>query len=82
MSCDHLYVPGSAGCSATYRYSSVCGRGKIAVVEGPEKSAGLSALMAHYERDRTHTFTEREAGPVCVLRLDAESVTGKRRIIK
>lgn len=82
MSCDHLYVPGSAGCSATYRFSSVCGRGKLCVVEGPEKLTALSALMAHYEKDKAYLFTEREAGPTCVLRLDVESLSGKRKIVK
>ena len=82
MSCDHLYVPGSTGCSASYRFSSVCGRGKLSVVEGAEKLTALTALMAHYERDKTYAFTDREAGPTRVLRLDVESISGKRKIIK
>ncbi len=82
MSCDHLYVPGGTGCSATYRFSSVCGRGKIAIVEGAEKLEALTALMAHYEKDKVYKFEEQHAAPTCVLKLEVESVSGKRKIIK
>ncbi len=82
MSCDHLYVPGSTGCSATYRFSSVCGRGKISIVEGPEKQKALTALMAHYERDKVYEFEERHAAPTCVLKLEVESLAGKRKAVQ
>lgn len=82
MSCDHLYVPGASACSATYRYASVCGRGKISVVDGPEKSAGLAALMAHYEPGRVCTFEQKLLDAVCVLKLEVEVITGKRKALK
>lgn len=82
MSCDHLYVPGETGCAATYRFSSVCGRGKMAFVEGAEKSAALTALLAQYEKDKVFTFSQEQAASVCVLRLDVEQFTAKRKRIK
>ena len=80
MSCDHLYVPGSTGCSATYRFSSVCGRGKISVVEGPEKLAALTALMAHYEKDKVYAFEEKHVASTCVMKLEVESLAAKRKV--
>ncbi len=79
MSCNHRYVPGSTGCSATYHFSSVCGRGKISVVEGPEKMTALTALMAHYEKDRVYTFEEKHAMPTCVMKLEVETLSAKRK---
>jgi nitroimidazol reductase NimA-like FMN-containing flavoprotein (pyridoxamine 5'-phosphate oxidase superfamily) len=81
MSCDHLYVPGSTGCSATYRFSSVCGRGKITVIDGPEKLEALAALMAHYEKDKIYAFEDKHAASTCVMKLDVEFVSGKRKVI-
>ncbi|MGI6238355.1 MAG: pyridoxamine 5'-phosphate oxidase family protein [Christensenellales bacterium] len=81
MSCTHAYVPGANDCSATFRYQSVCGRGRIEILEGArEKAHALARIMAQYAPERAHAFTDAQVHNIAILRLTVESITGKQNI--
>lgn len=79
MYTDAQITDGPTACSYSTTYASVCGSGVLRRLEGEEKRAGLTALMAHYEPGRTFAFEEKMLHAVTVLCLEAEQVTGKRR---
>lgn len=82
MSCAHELIPGKVPCATTFKYESVCGKGLLKMVEGDERMHALTVIMAHYDRERTHTFEEKHAKSVSVFRMDVESFTGKSRMKK
>lgn len=81
MSCDHLYVPGPPACAATFRYSSVCGRGRIEIAEGEERAHALNVIMKHYERESDYSFEEKHLNSVAILKLEVETLSGKRKVL-
>lgn len=82
MSCDHAFVPGKVDCAGTFKYESVCGRGLVSMVEGPEKQHALTVITTHYDPGKEHPFEEKHARAVSVFKLSVEALTGKRRLIK
>ena len=82
MSCDHAFVPGKVDCAGTFKYESVCGRGLITMVEGSEKQRALTIITTHYDRGKDHPFDEKHARAVSIFKLNVESLTGKRRLVK
>lgn len=72
-------VAGETACAYSTTYESVCGSGTITELEGEEKRRGIDALMRHYAPDRALTVDERVLAQTCVLRLDAQKISGKRR---
>ena len=79
MDCNHVLELGSAPCAATWKYESVCGRGRLSEIGGEEGIRSLRLLMKHYDPDREHEFDERHLKAVTLLRMDVEELTGKRR---
>jgi nitroimidazol reductase NimA-like FMN-containing flavoprotein (pyridoxamine 5'-phosphate oxidase superfamily) len=78
MEAGQSYVPAEKGCNWTMKYRSVIGNGKAYLVDAPlEKIAALKIIMAHYS-DKSYEFTEEEAGRVAVVRIDIESLSGKK----
>ena len=82
MSCAHELVPGKVPCASTFKYMSVCGKGKVSMVEGDERMHALSVIVAHYDREQPHTFEEKHAKAVSIFKMEAESFTGKSRQMK
>lgn len=82
MSTAHDLVPGKVPCAATFRYESVCGRGRIEIVSGEEAIRGLSVILKHYLPDDPSVFDSRHTAAITMLRLDILSMTGKRRFNK
>ncbi len=75
--CDGLIRDGRP-CAWGMRYRSVIGYGRAVFVEDPaEKRRGLNIIMQHYA-GREYEFSDRDVENVTVIRIDLESVTGKR----
>ena len=73
-------IGGDTACAYSTTYESVCGRGTLTRLEGIEKRRGIDALMRHYAPERALPVDERVLAHTCVLRLDAEEISGKRRL--
>lgn len=77
--CEHRLIQAREACGYGYTYASVMGEGKAEILEDPGKKAhGLSVLMAH-QTEKEFFFTEAQTAGVCVLRVQLEQATGKRR---
>lgn len=78
MDADQAFVPAEKGCNWSLKYRSVIGNGKACFVDAPaEKIAALKIIMAHYS-DKQYDFTAEEAARVAVVRIDIESLSGKK----
>lgn len=57
---------------------SVIGFGPASFIEDDEeKKKGLNCIMRHY-RDETYQFSDEDVRNVCVIRIDIDSMTGKK----
>jgi hypothetical protein len=75
---DHAFVKAEKGCNWAMKYQSVIGTGKAVIIENiPEKITALKLIMAHYS-DGKYEFSERDAEKVAVIRIDIESLSGKK----
>ena len=71
---------GKAACDWGMQYRSVIGYGKASFVEDPEeKRMGLDAIMAQYA-DGAFEYSEKALGKVLVIKVEIESMTGKKSI--
>lgn len=81
MDCSHRLVLTENATSATMKYESVMGTGKIEfLTDKEEKRAGLSAIMQHYSPGVEYGFSDETLEMVCVFRLQVESFSGKRNM--
>ena len=72
-----LHLSGE-GCGCSFRFQSVIGRGKTALVEDPsEKRAALQILMEHYSGRGDWTFEEDALCQVAVWKLIVEELSCK-----
>ena len=66
-------------CSWGMRFKTVIGYGTVTELDDPEaKHAGLSLIMGQYSDREDWQFPEAAMAKVLVLRLDIESMTGKK----
>ncbi len=80
--CSHRLVLDEEHGNCTTEYESVVGHGRISFVKGEEeKTRALKILMAHYGRE-DFAFNPAVVPRTEVFVLEAESVTGKRRMKK
>ncbi|MBQ3079195.1 MAG: pyridoxamine 5'-phosphate oxidase family protein [Clostridia bacterium] len=82
MSTSHELILGKVACAATWKYESVCGKGRIAFIEGGEGIRALTELMRKYDPEHEHVFDERHLKAVSVMKIEIEQLTGKRRMTK
>jgi uncharacterized protein len=67
------------GCGCTARFESVIGFGRAVVVtDAAERRRGLDRIMEHYGAKGPFAYTEENLTRTVVLRINIESVTGKR----
>jgi len=72
--------PGEESCGWGARYESVIGFGRAVIVEAPaEKRAALDRIMEHYDAEGPFSYPDETLAKTAVIRIDIESVTGKRR---
>jgi uncharacterized protein len=70
--------PVSCGCGA--RYESVIGFGRAVFVDDPaEKRAALDRIMEHYNAEGPFSYPDETLARTAVIRIEIESLTGKRR---
>jgi nitroimidazol reductase NimA-like FMN-containing flavoprotein (pyridoxamine 5'-phosphate oxidase superfamily) len=71
---------GPEACGWGARYESIIGFGRAAIVEIlAEKRSALDRIMDHYGADGPFAYPEETLARTAVIRIDIESVTGKRR---
>jgi uncharacterized protein len=80
MDADRRIVRGNKGCDWGMEYRSLTGTGRLVRVTAPEeKIEGLNRILAHYGDPEEHEYDGGALGAVEVLRLDVDSVSGKRK---
>lgn len=81
MDCSHRLVITENAASATMKYESVMGSGKIeSLTDKEEKRAGISAIMRHYSPEAKYEFPDELLEMISILKLRAEDFTGKRNM--
>lgn len=81
VDCNHgLYTSEEKG-NCTMAYESVIGFGMIRQIPDEEKYEALRILMAHYHKE-DFTFNQAVMPNTRVWKLEVESCTGKRRVVK
>ena len=75
---DHQLVADEEACKWGMKYRSVIGFGKASIVEDiREKREGLNAILEHYS-GRTSDYPEAAVNGTLVIKVEIESVTGKK----
>lgn len=75
---DHEVVADEEACKWGMKYRSVIGFGKASIVEDiQEKKEGLNAIMEHYG-GRTYEYPEAAISNILVIKVEIESMTGKK----
>ena len=75
---DHQLVANEEACKWGIKYRSVIGFGKASIVEDiREKREGLNAILEHYS-GRTFDYPEAAVNGTLVIKVEIESVTGKK----
>ena len=75
---NHALVRGETGCSFTFLYSSVMGKGTVeTVTELEEKKTALSLIVVHYGGPAEWRCTDAEAKTVTVLKLTVTEISYK-----
>ena len=76
---DVELVYSDRACSLTTHFKSIIGYGRITEIEDPsDKRRGLMILMNQYSDKPDWEFPDEALAKILVLRLDIESMTGKR----
>ena len=82
MDIDTELVEGEKGCDWGIKYSSVVGFGKAAFVEDiQEKRNALHILLEHYS-NKKYEFSEESLSQVAIIKIQVESLTGKRAVFE
>ena len=76
---DEALVPGKKPCAWGASYACVMARGRAAVVEDEEEKAAALRLLMKTQTGAEHEITPAMAAAVCVLRIDVEEYSAKRR---
>jgi uncharacterized protein len=72
-------VPAEPACKWTVKYFSVIGFGKAFIVtDVEERLFGLRTIMEHYSGTRDYSFPEDAVKRTAIIRVDIDSMTGKR----
>ena len=75
---DHQLVADEEACKWGMKYRSVIGFGKASIIEDiREKREGLNAILEHYS-GRTFDYPEAAVNGTLVIKVEIESVTGKK----
>ena len=66
-------------CENSTIYESVCGEGRIQIVNGDERLKGLTVLMNQLVEEKEWEFEEKYVNAVAVLKVTVSNVYGKRK---
>jgi nitroimidazol reductase NimA-like FMN-containing flavoprotein (pyridoxamine 5'-phosphate oxidase superfamily) len=71
-------IQGETPCKWDMKYISIMGNGRASLVHDPaEKSRALNIIMAQYQGD-PYEYSEGDLEKVAVVKIEIESMTGKR----
>ena len=73
-------IEGDTACAYSTEYESICGSGVLTRLDGEDKHRGIGALMRHYAPGRALPVDAQVLEKTCVLRLDVDAISGKRRL--
>jgi nitroimidazol reductase NimA-like FMN-containing flavoprotein (pyridoxamine 5'-phosphate oxidase superfamily) len=73
-------ISGDKPCNFTTEYESLCGNGKIEILNGEEKIQGLNCIMNNYIENFDYEFSNSEIESVKVLKLNLNEITGKKSL--
>jgi nitroimidazol reductase NimA-like FMN-containing flavoprotein (pyridoxamine 5'-phosphate oxidase superfamily) len=75
---DQELVESESACKWGMKYRSVIGFGKASFIDDPEsKQRALDIIMQHYS-DKPFAFAEEEVKKTAIVKIDIESMTGKK----
>ena len=78
IDCDFKLISDEAPCDWTVHYRSVIGYGRATILEDPEeKKKGLDIIVKQYA-GRALPFPEKALEAVCVVKVEIESVKGRK----
>lgn len=78
MDTNHRVNPGNTACGYSFRYQSIIGTGKAALIEDiEEKKEALGLLMEHYSGKRQWTFSGQEVSKTAVIRVEVTELSCK-----
>jgi hypothetical protein len=80
MNTSHKLITGDKACSYTMEYESVIGNGEIEILSENQKMEALNYIMKNYSNKEEFNFDARYLEVVCVYKLTAEKITGKKMI--
>lgn len=76
----HELIKGTVGCTWSYRYESVMGRGIVTMVTDiAEKQKGMGLVFSHYSEGQTLSVPDQALEKVSIIRVDVQELTGKKR---
>jgi uncharacterized protein len=80
MDCSKKLIVGESPCEYTMEFESLCGNGKIEILEEKEKLEGLKYIMNQYSDDNFNdsSFDEKILKFTTVLKLTVKHIVGKR----
>ncbi len=81
ISIDHLLITDGIASHCTMKYKSVCGRGKMRIINSDdEKAIALQILMEQYVPTKVWDFSGGCFDGVGIIVLDIEEMTGKKSL--
>ena len=80
MDTNHVLTKAEKACNWGMKYSSIVGYGRLNIInDKAEKKNALDAIMSHYAGSGNFTYDEAIFVNTEVLRLNIETITGKRK---
>jgi uncharacterized protein len=80
MDVDRQLIRGERACDWGMEYRSLAGTGRLSRAAGAEeKREGLDRIMAHAGAQGPHEYDPRVFGATEVLKLEVESISGKKK---
>ena len=80
LDCDHALVAGETACSHSYRYASIIAQGRAEILHDAAEKARALTLLMRWQTGQDVPVTPEQAAAVTVLRIVAESITGKQHL--
>lgn len=78
---NHAVNEGSIACEYSFRFRSIIGNGRAALVESmEEKKEALRQIMSHYSDRTDWVFSDAEAAAVAIIRLDVLDIACKEHL--
>ncbi|MDR2966846.1 MAG: pyridoxamine 5'-phosphate oxidase family protein [Methanobacteriaceae archaeon] len=78
MDCSLKVISGKSPCDYGMSFESVCGNGKIKILNGEEKVNGLKHLINQYSKDKNYKFDKKVLKNLTVFKLIVNEITGKK----